>query len=52
MIPSTVERVPQHTAEHVNQEIRRQTEERSSKKYKPAQFCCSGALTQPREIVY
>lgn len=27
MIPSTVERVPQHTAEHVNQEIRRQTEE-------------------------
>lgn len=28
MIPSTVERVPQHTAEHVNQEIRRQTEER------------------------
>jgi len=28
MIPSTVERVPQHTAEHVNAEIRRQTEER------------------------
>lgn len=28
MIPSTVHRVPQHTAEHVNQEIRRQTEER------------------------
>jgi hypothetical protein len=28
MIPSTVERVPQHTAEHVNQEIRRRTEER------------------------
>ena len=28
MIPSTVERVPQHTAKHVNQEIRRQTEER------------------------
>ena len=28
MIPSTVERVPAHTAEHVNQEIRRQTEER------------------------
>ena len=27
MIPSTVERVPQHTAEHVNQQIRRQTEE-------------------------
>jgi hypothetical protein len=27
MIPSTVERVPQHTAEHVNEEIRRQTEE-------------------------
>lgn len=27
MIPSTVERVPQHTAEHVNQDIRRQTEE-------------------------
>lgn len=27
MIPSTVERVPQHTAEHVNQGIRRQTEE-------------------------
>ena len=27
MIPSTVERVPQHTAEHVNQEIRRRTEE-------------------------
>lgn len=28
MIPSTVERVPQHTAEHVNEDIRRQTEER------------------------
>lgn len=28
MIPSTVDRVPQHTAEHVNEEIRRQTEER------------------------
>jgi len=28
MIPSTVERVPQHTAEHVNQQIRRQTQER------------------------
>ena len=28
MIPSTVERVPQHTAEHVNDQIRRQTEER------------------------
>jgi len=28
MIPSTVERVPQHTAEHVNEEIRRQTGER------------------------
>jgi hypothetical protein len=28
MIPSTVERVPQHTAEHVNEEIRRRTEER------------------------
>ncbi len=27
MIPSTVERVPQHTAEHVNQAIRRATEE-------------------------
>ena len=28
MIPSTVERVPQHTADHVNEEICRQTEER------------------------
>ena len=28
MIPSTVERVPQHTAEHVNDQIRRETEER------------------------
>ncbi len=28
MIPSTVERVPQHTAEHVNEQIRRDTEER------------------------
>ena len=28
MIPSTVERVAQHTAEHVNDQIRRQTEER------------------------
>jgi hypothetical protein len=28
MIPSTVERVPLHTAEHVNEQIRRQTEER------------------------
>lgn len=27
MIPSTVERVPQHTAEQVNAEIRRQTDE-------------------------
>ena len=26
MIPSTVERVPQHTADHVNEQIRRQTE--------------------------
>jgi hypothetical protein len=26
MIPSTVERVPQHTADHVNEEIRRQIE--------------------------
>lgn len=28
MIPSTVERVPQHTAEHVNEEIRRETDKR------------------------
>ncbi len=28
MIPSTVARVPAHTADHVNQAIRRQTEER------------------------
>ncbi len=28
MIPSTVERVPQHTAEHVNEQIRQETEER------------------------
>lgn len=28
MIPSTVDRVPLHTAEHINEEIRRQTEER------------------------
>jgi hypothetical protein len=28
MIPSTVERVPQQTAEHVNEQIRRDTEER------------------------
>ena len=27
MIPSTVERVPRHTAEHVNEQIRRETEE-------------------------
>jgi hypothetical protein len=27
MIPSTTERVPQHTADHVNEQIRRQTEE-------------------------
>jgi len=27
MIPSTVERVPRHTAEHVNQRIRQQTED-------------------------
>ncbi|MEX0939559.1 MAG: hypothetical protein WDZ59_16970 [Pirellulales bacterium] len=27
MLPSTVERVPLHTAEHVNEEIRRRTEE-------------------------
>ena len=27
MIPSTIERVPQHTAEHVNEKIRQQTEE-------------------------
>jgi hypothetical protein len=26
MIPSTMQRVPKHTAEHVNEEIRRQTE--------------------------
>ena len=28
MIPSTVERVPQHTAKHVNEQIRHETEER------------------------
>ena len=28
MIPSTVERVPKHTADHVNEAIRRRTEER------------------------
>jgi hypothetical protein len=28
MIPSTVERVPRHTAEHVNEQIRRQTDAR------------------------
>jgi hypothetical protein len=28
MIPSTVERVPQHTAEHVNERIRQETEDR------------------------
>jgi hypothetical protein len=27
MIPSTIDRVPEHTAEHVNEQIRRQTEE-------------------------
>ena len=27
MIPSTVERVPQHTAGHINEQIRRQTEQ-------------------------
>ena len=27
MIPSTVKRVPQHTAEHINEQIRQQTEE-------------------------
>jgi hypothetical protein len=27
MLPTTVERVPQHTAEHINAQIRRQTEE-------------------------
>lgn len=28
MLPSTVDRVPEHTAEHVNERIRRETEER------------------------
>jgi hypothetical protein len=28
MFPSTVERVPRHTAEHVNEQIRRETEQR------------------------
>ena len=28
MLPSTVDRVPEHTAEHVNERIRRQMEER------------------------
>jgi hypothetical protein len=28
MIPSTVDRVPQHTAEHVNEQIRRETDQR------------------------
>ncbi len=28
MLPSTVARVPEHTAEHVNEEIRHQMEER------------------------
>lgn len=28
MLPSTVERVPQHTAEHINEQIRSETEER------------------------
>jgi hypothetical protein len=27
MIPSTVDRVPRHTAEHINEQIRRQTEQ-------------------------
>ena len=31
MIPSTIERVPEHTAEHVNERIRRQTEQNIAK---------------------
>lgn len=31
MIPSTIDRVPQHTADHVNARIRRQTEENIAK---------------------
>ena len=30
MVPSTVERVPQHTAEHINEEIRRRSGDRYS----------------------
>ena len=44
MVPSTVARVPQHTAEHVNQQIRRQTEE------SVAQCAASGHVAIDRRL--
>jgi hypothetical protein len=41
MIPSTVNRVPAHTADHVNERIRRQTEEN---------VACIGAKNSPAAI--
>lgn len=44
MIPSTTQRVPQHTAEHVNEEIRRQTEKNV------ARYATGGSATIERRL--
>jgi hypothetical protein len=46
MIPSTVERVPLHTAEHVNEEIRRQTEERVARCVADGRDAIDGRLAE------
>jgi hypothetical protein len=44
MIPSTTQRVPQHTAEYINEEIRRQTEENV------AHYATGGSATIERRL--
>ncbi len=45
MIPSTVKRVPQHTADYVNERIRQETEERVSKISKQGRDAIEKRLT-------
>lgn len=45
MIPSTVERVPQHTADHINEQIRRQTE-RNVARFADNPAAIEGRLTE------
>lgn len=46
MIPSTVERVPKHTVSHVNEQIRRETEERIARIAAAGEEAINGRLAE------